>query len=432
MTSVDTDGVISPATPSPLFRPEVVRAHSASPLGTILLGRPISLTVFAIGGIVVISALLGLLCFGVYTKRAHVTGYLVPDIGLVKVYAPQSAQISQMLVVDGQTVKRGDTLYVLIAPRDSSAGAVDANVLSRLAARKASLEAESAQQRDLTEVNRKSLEQRAAQMQGELNQLAQEIELQKRRMEHAEATANRFQSLQRAGAVAVIQAQEKMDEWLDLKARSIAAERSHSQLLRDREAIKEQLQSLPLTANNQLARIQRDIAEIEQDIEEAVARHDMVVRAPVDGVATTVLARPGQWIRNTTPLLSIVPTGSTLEAHLFSPSRSVGFIHAGQKVLLRYQSYPYQKFGQYEGTVISVSRSALKQEDLSSPLLEATDGSKESQYLITVKLGSQYITAYGKNEPLQPDMLVDADILQDRRRLIEWVLEPIYSVKGQL
>src|SRR5919107_1904104 len=117
-------------------------------------------------------------------------------------------------------------------------------------------------------------------------------------------------------------------------------------------------------------------------------------------------------------MLSIVPKGAKLEAQLFGPSSAIGFIRAGQRVMLRYQAYPYQKFGQYEGTVASVSRSAISPSELSQQLAGLTSlyGANVPVYRITVTLASQTVRAYGEPVPLQPGMQLEADIMMVRRR----------------
>jgi membrane fusion protein len=130
-------------------------------------------------------------------------------------------------------------------------------------------------------------------------------------------------------------------------------------------------------------------------------------------------------------VVSIVPDGAVLQAHLFAPSRAIGFIRPGDHVLLRYQAYPYQKFGHAQGLVASVSRTALSASDLSGTLAQASSNG-EPLYRITVTLARQTITAYGKPLALQAGILVDADILHEKRKLYEWVLEPLYSLTGKL
>jgi membrane fusion protein len=136
--------------------------------------------------------------------------------------------------------------------------------------------------------------------------------------------------------------------------------------------------------------------------------------------------------------MSIVPADNKLEAHLYGPSRAVGFVRPGQRVLLRYQAFPYQRFGHHEGVVASVSRTAVNAADLPAPMAAqgATGGSgsssaSEPAYRIVVALASQAVPAYGEAKVLQPGMSLEAEVSLERRRLAEWVLDPIRAVTGK-
>jgi membrane fusion protein len=92
----------------------------------------------------------------------------------------------------------------------------------------------------------------------------------------------------------------------------------------------------------------------------------------------------------------------------------------GQTVLLRYQAFAYQKFGLQTGHVKEVSAAAL-------PM---TSGNEPS-YRIRVQLDRQAIEAYGSHHPLRAGMAIDASVQLDRRRLFEWLLDPLYSLQGR-
>ena len=108
------------------------------------------------------------------------------------------------------------------------------------------------------------------------------------------------------------------------------------------------------------------------------------------------------------------------------PSRAIGFIRNGERVVLRYQAYPYQKFGQQYGRVADVSRSALSPQEVAN--LTGQPNVQEQHYRVVVALARQDIVAYGRNEQLRPGMALEADVLIDKRRLIEWVLEPLFAL----
>ncbi|MCY1306026.1 type I secretion membrane fusion protein, HlyD family [compost metagenome] len=89
---------------------------------------------------------------------------------------------------------------------------------------------------------------------------------------------------------------------------------------------------------------------------------------------------------------------------------------------MRYQPYPYQIFGLQRGTVIEVASSPLQPEEYT---MIPTLADKEAMYRVTIKLDSQNIKAYGRQMALLPGILLEADIEQERRRLIDWILAPI-------
>jgi membrane fusion protein len=139
-----------------------------------------------------------------------------------------------------------------------------------------------------------------------------------------------------------------------------------------------------------------------------------------------VLPHLGERVDASRPVLSIVPEDAELQAHLYIPTRAIGFVQEGQAVRLRYDAYPYQRFGIYEGVITQVSNAVLTQNEI--PLLAV----KEPVYKVIASLSRQSVTAYGVEVPLKPGILLSADVELDNRSLIEWLLDPLYSLQGKL
>jgi len=80
-----------------------------------------------------------------------------------------------------------------------------------------------------------------------------------------------------------------------------------------------------------------------------------------------------------------------------------------------------------------VSRAALSSAELPQQLSGLTSlyDPKAPIYRITVALTRQTAVAYGKAVPLQPGMQLEADVLIEKRRLIEWVFDPLFTLTGR-
>ena len=190
-----------------------------------------------------------------------------------------------------------------------------------------------------------------------------------------------------------------------------------------RLALGHDLTTTDLRATNQRSAIERDITALEQELSEHEARRTIVITAPSDGIVTAILAERGQTTQATAALLSIVPSGATLQAQLLVPSRAIGFIKNNQTVAVRYQAFPYQHFGSQHGRITEISRTLITPSDVQLPI-----SFQEPVYRVTVALDAQSIMAYDQDVALQSGMLLDADIWLDRRRIIDWVFDPLLSV----
>ncbi|REG60961.1 membrane fusion protein [Paraburkholderia sp. BL6669N2] len=370
-----------------------------------------------------------------YTRRITVEGVIVPDTGLVRVYAQQSGVVLRKEVSEGQRISRGTVLYTVSTELQSTAGgSTQAALIERARERKQSLLQEIEKTRLLQRDERDTLEAKLANQRAELARLDEQLASQRERASIAADGVARYERLLVRDYISRDQLQQRQADMLDQQSRLLALQRDRANISQMLREAANALAGLAMRQQNQLARMDRSVIDIDQTLIESEARRELVITAPEAGMVTAVIAEPGQTIDSTHPAASIVPDGSRWQVYLFVPSAAVGFIHTGDPVRVRYRAYPYQKFGQYPARVVSIARAALLAADLSSSGMPPTDvqGAEGSFYRVTATLDRQTVTAYGKQQPLQAGMSLQADILQERRRLYEWVLEPLYSLTGKL
>lgn len=422
-------------TKQPLYRSEALAAQKTKWLGEIIMARPVTysfLTAIAVFLALVVALFL---VFGTYTKRTTVVGQLLPDSGLVKVYVPQVGVVLEKHVVEGQAVKKGDVLYVLSSERYSSTlGSIQAAISQQVESRRASMREEIEKTKRLQHEERNTMVKRVEALGAEIQKLDSQIEGQRRRVKLSEDTLARYQGLLEQDYISREQAQQKEEELLDQRFRMQGMERDRISVNKELVTYKNELSGLNFKHQNQLAPIERGISSVNQELTESEAKRRLVITAPEGGIATAVVAEVGQAVDGSKSLVSIVPVGAKLQARLYAPSRAVGFIKPGDSVLLRYQAYPYQKFGHAKGKVISVAKTALPGNEISAVGNQSGGSGQNSEplYGITVELASQTINAYGRKQNLQAGMLLDADVQHESRRLYEWVLEPLFSLTGKL
>ena len=414
-----------------LFRAEVLESRQSEWLGSVQLTRPVSLAVLTAFVIAVAVAVGAFLVLGEYTRKARVTGYLVPDRGVTRLVAPQAATVLESHAVEGRSVHQGDVLFVLGVGQVSLAGDTEDAVQRSLASRERSLENAARRQAQLQDARLAATDRQLDGMRRELDSMTAEASVQSERLRLARQALARVESLRDDNFVSSAQVQNKAEEVLGVQAQLQALERQRATHLREIAALEAQRRELPLQTQAAQGEIERDLAALAQQSAESAARGRVVVRAPQDGVLTGVLAGPGQSVTSAAALASLVPADTKLQAHLYAPSSAVGFVHPDQTVLLRYQAFPYQKFGHQAGQVTQVSRSPLQATELAGlPFLSGD--SKEPLYRITVSLDRQSVAAYGQAQPLAPGMQLEADVVLDRRRLIEWIFEPVLGIAGRV
>jgi membrane fusion protein len=411
-----------------IFRREAVEHHRQAWVGSIQLVRPLSLTLLTGAVLAALALTLATLAFGEYTRKARVAGVLVPEGGVVRLVPPQTATVLERRADEGQAVRQGDVLFVLSLDRSTLSGDTQAQVQQTLAARQRSLDEAAQQQREWLAAQRDTLTRRVADLRREGVQLAQEAELHQQRLALAQQSLARLEDLRREQFISSAQVQSRSEEILGLKAQAQALARQRAAHERDVAAAEAELRNLPLLSRAREGEIAREIVDVQRQAAETEAQRRVVVRAPHDGVLSAVLAEPGQVVSPAVALASVVPSGRELLAHLYAPSSAIGFVRPEQPVLLRYQAYPYQKFGHHEGRVLQVSRTPLQAAELNG----VAEPAGEPMYRITVALDRQAVSAYGQDQPLAAGMQLEADVLLDRRRLIEWIFEPVLSVTGRI
>lgn len=408
-------------------------------MGTVKLAQPISNWIIVAATSIISCAALCFLLFGEVTKKTRVVGVTVAASGSVTIITPVTGILGEHYVRNGQHVSKGDKLFEISTTQNGRDGELSAIVGNQLLVRQQALDSEYRARVALAQNNKSTLNQRLATLNAEEGHLAQEIQLAEKRGALARSSLDMYKNLQKDGFVSVLQLQQKQEELIDLESKFSSLERAKLQLTANRQILNSEIEAVGNSDVTDKAQLLRTQAALSQEIAENIARGSHTIVATQTGRVNTLIHEAGQFINAGQALATLIPDSGSANmpddavvVQLFAPSRSAGFISAGQTVLIRYDAYPYQKFGLQKGVISDVSETPLSPNELPSRLANTvvakasqSGGGNEALYRIRVNIKRQFINIYGHDQPLRPEMTLQADIIQDKRKIWEWVAEPL-------
>ena len=198
---------------------------------------------------------------------------------------------------------------------------------------------------------------------------------------------------------------------------------------------------------------QKTLDELSQDEQKAASTQEQLVQAaqkyklqtltaPVDGTVQQLpVHTEGGVVTPAQPLLTIVPADSHLEIEAMVSNRDIGFVHEGQEVEIKVDTFNFTKYGLIQGKVLSVSRDAIMQEKPVSSSPGSTEPgssgtgsdphSQEPAYAARISLDRSQMQVDGHFENLSPGMAVTAEIKTGSQRVIQFLLSPLYKGKQE-
>ncbi|WP_028226388.1 HlyD family secretion protein [Paraburkholderia ferrariae] len=410
-----------------LFRSEVYAAQLEHTQGTIVLARPPGVWAYTATAGIAALALVAFAILGTYTRRETVSGNVASDLAVAKVYPQVEGTVVKRLVTEGELVRVGQPLFILSTETNRpSEGGAESAIAQQLALRVDELQGERVRKEAIYTESYRTLKEKVRTLGESLEQARAAAKLQAMKVQVDERNVGRLRQLAAEGFIPQTQLDDKEAELLDEKGKLATDSRNAVDVSTALDEARSDFQNAPLDEKNQLSQLDRQISELkEQGISNDVHRQ-VAVNSQIDGIATTPLTDAGDVVSPATLLTSIEPQGARMEAYLYVPSRAIGFIRVGTPVNMRYDAFPYQKFGQYGGHVTEVSRTAL-----APGLLQELGEAHEGLYRVTVALDAQSVHANGEDLRLQDGMKLDADLMLETRKIYEWMLEPLYSLTGR-
>jgi membrane fusion protein len=412
-----------------LFRQEAIDAQREKLLGELSTARPVPMWIFTLLAASFAIACVVFAFVGEYTRRERVEGFLAGDVGAARILSPQAGTVTQLLVKEGDEVATGSPIALLKLEHSQSGGGASTSeqVEQQLLNRKHGIESEQTQAQLMGQQQVAQQQKRIDDLLKEVDQSKTGVQVQEQRVASAQQELHRFEKLAKDGFASEAMVRERRNDQLDQQSKLEVLKRAESTAERELRSAQAELPLIALRTRTLIQQLEQQKDELQQELVQNKAKQEIVINASIPGVVTNIVPNQGDSVAADALLATVLPSGTKLHAQLLVPTRAIGFITAGNGVVLRYDAFPFQRFGQHHGTVASVSGTVWSPGERIGPLT-----AREPVYRIDVKLERQTVGSGGHEFALRPGMLVSADILLEKRTVFEWVFEPVLALRERL
>ena len=413
---------------SQLFRKEAVAAQSQRLVGAISLAQPLSIKITASIIVAVVITTIIFLFSAEYARKETVQGFLRPDKGLIKSYSNRNGTIEKILVSEGELVTQGTPLIRIISQRSMNNGEeLSEKLISELELQIKLLVDEEQQIVQLEQLELTRIAQKQVSLSKTRKVIIAQQQILKEKLSLLNKQNVQFAELSEQGHIPLLDYQQQQERHINVRQEVESLSRTLITQQDELSQLKFDQQNIPQQYLAKSRELKRRKSELSRQLSETKNNYSYVISATHAGMITSIQVVEGETLNSIRPLLTIFPEGAQLVAELLLPTRSAGFIEEGDIARLRFDAFPHQRFGFLASEINRIDKTLITQSDVDFPV-----PMNEPVYRLQAKLSAQYIQGYGKEFNLKSGMLFNADIMLDKRTLIDWLLEPIYSLNGRL
>jgi len=414
--------------PLPLFRPAALEAAADAGLGKPIAVLPLSWSLLSGALLAMVTALVVFLFLGSYSRKETASGIVKSVGGDVRVSVLMPGIVKNVFVREGQRVHAGQTLMTIDTIRSDLDGRpIDQASITSLDQEIANLQDRLQAVDGADALERSGGSSRVTALRDELAATEAQEASNRKRLTLARAAYAKLEPVAKKGFISA-ETMRRREEEIIMAEQAVQVSRgTQARLAGEISAAVVMVAQRPMSHAEGRGRLLDLIARAKRDREAAAGQRGFALKAPADGIVNALQVSRGQLVDSQRSPMIISNPAADITAEIFVPSRAIGFVEPGQRVRVRYDAFPYQRFGAGWGRVQAVSSTILRPQDVDSPIRV-----EEPVYRVVLSLDHREVGAYGQRHRIRTGFGLSADIVLDERSFGEWLLDPIIALKGRL
>jgi len=347
-----------------LFRKEAVSHQSERLTGAISLAQPLPIQLTVLILVSVALAIIAFLFNAEYSRKETIRGFLMPNKGVIKSFANQGGTIEKLWVKEGDKVTKGQSLATIIVQQNNSNGIdLSTQLTSQLNTQANLLTDEISQHQALKTQELWNLQAQNIGLDSEKTALKNQLTLAEDKLTLLSKQQLDFNKLNKSGYLSNLENDRQQQALLEAKQEKQNIARLLLQHQNQLNQVTFNIKNIPQQYTLRINNLKRQQADIQRQLVQVASNYKYIVTASHNGVVTGVQVVEGETLSQSKaqskPLLHILPEGSELIAELLLPTRSAGFIQVGNNTRLRFDAFPYQRFGFINSEITRIDQTLI-------------------------------------------------------------------------
>ncbi|MGS0627691.1 HlyD family secretion protein [Photorhabdus asymbiotica] len=419
-----------------LFRKEAVEYQRVKWVGKALLISGIPTWIISVLSILFVLILLTLLVFGNYTRRINVYGEITTQPRSVNIFAPQQGFISQRFINVGEVVEKGQRLYQIDVSQVTESGKVSANTRHALENQLAQVDNIIQKLRDNKRTTLDNIRMQKQQYEAAHQQSKRVLDNVRQGVEFAKNNMQSYKDYQQRGLITKDQLSSQTYSYYQQQS---LFQNLYSQHIKDSLQITNLDSEIVTRAadfDNQVSQYELQRNNLQGQLAEVNANGTLIINAPTNGRIESLSVTLGQMVNMGDSLAQLTPNiNATYYLVLWLPNSSIPYVSVGDVINIRYDAFPFEKFGQFSGRIENIAYAPASIQEMatySSPPVHQSNAQTESYYKVMVALDKSRFSYQGKELQLTNGMRAQSTLFLEKRPLYQWMFSSFYDMKKSL
>lgn len=379
-----------------------------------------------------IVAFLTFIIAGTYTRRTNVTGEITSYPRAANVYSTVQGVVVKQLVTEGQIITAGTPIYQIDVSKSTRSGVVSDNQRRDINSQQARIAQIISRLEDNKRATLAMLEKQKAQYTAAFERSTDILRRAQEGIRIMKENMQNYRHYQAKGLINKDQLTNQIALYYQQQNNLLGLSGQNEQNALQITALESQIHTQAAEFDNQIYQMELQRYELQKELLNIDASGVIIVRALSEGRVDSLSVTVGQMVNVGDSLLQMLPDKVDHYALvLWVPNDAIPYISTGDRVNVRYDAFPAEKFGQFAGTVSVISKAPASPKEMQTyqGAPKAALTAAIPYYKVIVRPEKQAISYHGKRLSLENGMKAQSTLFLEKRKVYQWMLSPFYDMK---